>query len=84
MRDELHRAAERLQVGVAHAIVVGEEDEIEFRPLGSPGDLDIVPEIDAGIRLRARVPPGRDVVAGRIEEGAEAHLALSAHRFRPN
>jgi hypothetical protein len=36
-------------------------------------------EIDAGVGLRARVPPGRHVVAGRIEEGAKPHLALGRH-----
>src|SRR5262249_37140809 len=42
--------------------------------LGGAGDLGVVREIDAGIGLRLRVPPGGDVMPGRIEERAESQL----------
>jgi hypothetical protein len=38
-----------------------------------------VRKIDAGVGLRAGMPPRRHVMAGRIEEGAKPHLAFAAH-----
>ena len=65
---------------LAHAEIVGQEDHVELAALGGARDLEIVLEIDAGVGLRARMPPRRDVMPGRIEEGAEPHLAFAGHR----
>ena len=65
---------------LAHRDVVGEEHHVHLGALGGARDLGVVLEIDAGIGLRLRVPPRRDVMAGGIEEGAEPELlAGSAH-----
>ncbi len=79
--DVLRRAAERLHVGPPYAEIIGEEHHVEFAALGGARDLEVMLEIDAGIGLRARVPPRRDVMAGRIEESAEPHLAIAAQLF---
>ena len=71
-----------------HADVVGEEDHVELAALGGARDLDVMREIDPGVGLRALMPPGGDMMAGRIEKGAEPELAflpghgalLPAHR----
>ena len=60
---------------LAHAEIVGEEDHVELAALGGLRDLDVVLEVDAGVGLRLRMAPRRDMVAGRIEEGAEPKLA---------
>ena len=36
-------------------------------------------KIDAGVGLGPGMPPRGDMMAGRIEEGAEPHLAFAAH-----
>ena len=77
--DELHRAALRVDVGVAHAGAVGEEDHVELGALGRLRDLDVVVEVDMSVLLRARMPPGRDMVAGRIEIGPEPHFSAICH-----
>ena len=66
-------------MGLPHAEIVGEEYHVEFAALGCACDFEIMLEIDAGIGLRTRMPPRRDMMAGRIEEGAEPHLAFAAH-----
>jgi len=67
----------------ACAQVVGEKDEIEFRPLCRLRDLGVMGEVHPGIGLGVRMAPRRDMMASRIEEGAEPHLALaSAHDAR--
>ena len=55
--DILRRAAERLHVRLPHAEIIGEKHHIEFAALGRARDFEIVLEIDAGIRLRTRMPP---------------------------
>ena len=72
--DVLHRAALRLDVGLADGDAVGEEDHVELGALRGLRDLDVMLEIDAGVGLRPRMAPGCDVMAGRIEEGAEPEL----------
>src|SRR5262245_63116032 len=67
-------------MGAPHAHVVGEEHEVELGAFGGLRQLDVVPEVDAGVGLGVGVAPRRHVVAGRVEEGAEPHVALaSAH-----
>src|SRR5215470_15932237 len=67
-------------MGAAYAHVVGEEHEIELRAFGGLRQLDVVLEVDAGVGLRVGVAPRGHMVAGRIEEGSEPHLAwASAH-----
>ena len=39
---------------------------------------DVMLEIDAGVGLRAGMPPGGDVMSGRIEEGAESELGFGS------
>src|SRR4029078_4370212 len=65
---------QRLHLGIAHADVVGQEDHVELAALGGLRDLDVMFEVDAGVGLCARRPPRRDMVAGGVEEGAEAEL----------
>ena len=77
--DVLRRSAQRLHMRLPHAKIVGEKHHIELAALGGAGDLEIVLEIDAGIRLRARMPPRGHVVPRRIEKGAEPHLTFAAH-----
>ena len=71
--NELHGAAERVHVRFARRHAVRQKDHVELGALGGLGDLDIVPDVDVGIDLRAWVPPRRDVMAGRIEVGGEPH-----------
>src|SRR6185436_1213918 len=80
MRDELHRAALRLNVGLAGRNAVSQKNQIKFGALRSLGDFDVVLDVDVGVDLRAGVPPRRDVMAGRIEIGGEPHLAIGIHR----
>jgi hypothetical protein len=72
--DILSRARQRLHVGFADAEIVGEEHHVELGALGGLRDLGVVLEIDAGVGLRLRVPPGSDVVPGRIEKRAEPRI----------
>ncbi len=53
MRDELHRAALRLDVGLPGCNAVGQENQIEFGALRGLRDLDIVLDVDVGVDLRA-------------------------------
>ena len=62
-----------------HAEIVGQEHHVELAALRGAGDVEIVLEIDAGVGLGARMPPRRHMMAGRIEEGAEPHLAFAGH-----
>ena len=78
--DVLRRAAQRLHMGLAHAEIVGEKHHVELATLRRAGDFEIVRKIDAGVGLRAGMPPRRHMMAGRIEEGAEPHLAFAGHR----
>jgi hypothetical protein len=71
----LRRARHRLHVGLAHTGVVGEEDHVELGALGGLRDFDVMLEIDAGVGLRLGMPPGGDMMTGRVEEGAEPELA---------
>src|SRR5262249_2709646 len=82
VRDVLRRAPERLHVGLANAGIVGEEHHVELGALGGWRDLGVVLEIDPGIGLRPRVPPGCNMMPGWIEERAEPHLTFSAHSLR--
>jgi hypothetical protein len=64
----------------AGAKIVGEKHEVEFGPLGGLRDLGVMREVHAGVGLRVGMAPRCDMMAGRIEEGPEPHLALaSAH-----
>jgi hypothetical protein len=49
---------------VPDARAVGDEDLVEQAALGRLGQLDVVVDVDAGVGLRARMAPGRDVMAG--------------------
>ena len=57
MRDELHRAALRLDVGLAGRNAVGQENQVELGALRGLGDLDVVLDVDVGVGLRARMAP---------------------------
>ena len=72
---------QRLDVRLADAEIVGQKDHVELAALGGARDVEIVLEVDAGVGLRARMPPRGDMMPGRIEEGAEPHLAFAAHRL---
>jgi hypothetical protein len=63
-------------VGLAHADIVGEEDHIEFSALGGFCDFGVMREVDAGVGLRAVMPPGGNMMAGWIEKGAEPELCF--------
>src|SRR5580704_16605871 len=79
--DILRRAAQRLHMRLPHAEIVGQKHHVELAALRGAGDVEIMLEIDAGVRLRAGMPPRRHMMAGRIEEGAEPHLAFAGHRY---
>ena len=71
-------------VRLAHPEIVGEKDHVELGALGRLRHFHIVLEIDASVGLRARMPPGRDMMTGRIEKGAESELTFAlAHRDPP-
>ena len=63
-----------------HAEIIGQKHHVELAALRGAGDVEIVLEIDAGVGLRTGMPPRRHMMAGRIEEGAEPHLAFAGHR----
>ncbi len=63
------------EIGIA-AGAVGDEGEIELAAFRGADDLLVMLQIVAGIGLRIRMQPGGDVMAGRLEEGAEAKLAV--------
>ncbi len=56
---------------------VGHKHLVKQAALGRPGDLDVVVNVDARIGLRARVPPGGNVVARGHDEGAQAKFFLA-------
>ena len=78
--DILRRTAQRLHMRLPDAEIVGQKYHVELAALRRAGDVEIVLEIDAGVGLRARMPPRRHMMAGRIEKGAEPHLAFARHR----
>ena len=59
---------------VASTGAILEEDEIELRLLGFAGPADVSLKVEAPVRLARRMPPARDMMAGRIEECAQAQL----------
>jgi hypothetical protein len=67
--DVARRAARRLDILVPHGQAVREEHRMELRAFGRPRQLNIMSEVDAGIRLALRMTPGRDVMPGRVNEG---------------
>ena len=67
------RAAQGVDVVAADADPVCEKDQVELRRLGHLGEAAVMGGVDPRIRLRRGVPPRRDVVPARIEEGTEAH-----------
>lgn len=77
--DKLGRAGQRIDMGIADHVAVGEEQEIEAGPFGRLGDFDIVVDVDVCVLLRPRVPPRRHMVAGRIVIGPQSHLAALSH-----
>ncbi len=78
----LGRAMERLRIGSARSHTVSHEDQIELRSFGDLRQLDIVGEIRTGVGLRQRMPPGGNVVPGRIKKSPELQLPLSVrHRL---
>jgi len=80
MRDELHRAALCLDMGLAGRNAVGQENQIELGALRGLGNLDIMLDVDVGVGLRAGMPPLCHVMAGRIEISGDPHLAIGIHR----
>ena len=72
----MRRARERIHVRFAHADIVGKKDHVKLAAFGGLRDLDVMGKINSGIRLRALVPPGGDMMAGRIEKGAEPELGF--------
>ena len=65
---------QRVDMGFAHADIIGKEDHVELGALGGLRQFAIMRDIDAGVGLGLGVPPGRDVVAGRVEKRAEPHF----------
>jgi hypothetical protein len=80
MRHILRRAAEHVDAALARGIAIGQEDQVEFGPLGDLPQFDVVTEILAGVELRFGVQPCRDVIAGRVEKAAELELSLASCR----
>ncbi len=61
---------------LADAEVVGQKHHVELPALGCAGDFQVVLKVDASVSLGARMPPRGDMMARRIEEGAEPHPAF--------
>ena len=55
--DVLRRAAQRVNMRLSHADIVGEEDHVELGTLGGLRQLAIVRDIDPGVGLGFLVPP---------------------------
>src|SRR4029078_2781677 len=74
-----------LEVAVAGRHRIGKEHQVELGALGCLGNRDVVLDIDASVDFVVRVPPGGDVVACRMGERAELHVAARAwfrHRVK--
>ena len=57
MRDELHRARDRFNVGFAGGVGIGQKNHVEFGALGGARGLDIMLNAGIGVGLRARMAP---------------------------
>ena len=77
--DVLRRTRQRLDMGLADAEIVRQKDHVEFAAFSGASYVEIVCKVDAGVGLRARMPPRGDVMPRRVEKGAEPHLAFAAH-----
>ncbi len=66
------------EIGIA-ARAVGDEHQVELAALRRSREafivLEIMPRIGVGIGMQ----PGRDVMAGRLKEGAKTKLAICGH-----
>ena len=69
-------AGERLDIGAADSDGVLKEDHIHLTALSGLGDLDVMFEIYPGVNLRARMPPGRDVMTSGIKKYSEPQLRV--------
>ncbi len=74
----LRPAAQRLEVAVSGGECIGEKHQVELAALSRLRELDIMFDIGACVDLCLWMQPGGDVMAGRMEEGAELHLAAAA------
>jgi hypothetical protein len=63
-------AAEHLGIVAARAGAIGQKQQIEARRLGRLRQRRVVANVEARARHGVRVPPGGDVMAGRIKESA--------------
>ena len=80
----LGRAAQGEVRGVSHRQPVREEKEVELGLFGGLGEAHIMFEIDARVRIRARMAPGGHMMAGVVEKYPEHHLPVTArHAFIP-
>ena len=78
MRGVLRRAAQGQVRGLAHRQPIGEKEEVELRLFGGLGETDVMLQIDARVSIRARMAPGRHVMAGVVEKDAKRHLPVTA------
>ena len=63
-------------LAIARGKAVAQEEHVELAALGGRRDVlhqrEIGPAVDDGVRM----PPAADVMAGRLHEDAEPHLAF--------
>jgi hypothetical protein len=80
-RLEMFRLADpaanvRIAVAVPSGRAVGDEHEIEQAALGGLGQASIVIDTVTCAGVRIRVPPSRNIMAGRHDEGTEFQRSI--------
>ncbi len=62
-------------LAVAGGEAVAQEEHVELAALGGGCDVLHQPEVGPAVDDRVGMPPARDVMARRLDEDAEPHLA---------
>ena len=72
-------ALQRVHRHVQHGEVVGHEERVEPAALQRLDEAFDVREVEVGVRVTARIAPGRGMDRGRPHEGAETELTFGGH-----
>ena len=83
--DELVIATQRLGPlpELPHGHTVGQEDHIKSGAFGCLRQVLKMREVQTSVGVRARMPPGRDVMAIGVQEGSQFHLCAHVYLFTP-
>ncbi len=73
----LRPAFHHIKVATADGERIGQEKRIELATLGRLRELQIMGEIRPGVDLCVRMEPGRNMIAGRMDQRAELQEARS-------